>query len=108
MYISRTHPSQAPDHLPRPPHQDKGRHDGLVLARQVQLQQQRAHADEGGDGEDGNGGRRLALDVSRAQARDGAVREVVEEGEGLVLEGLLATQTVCLSVCLSVRRRGCI
>ncbi len=73
------HPSPH-DTLPPPPHQHKSRHDRLVLARQVQLQQQRGHADEGDDGEDQHRGRRLALDVGGAEAGDGVVREVVEEG----------------------------
>lgn len=66
--------------LPPLPHQHKSRHDGFVLARQMQLQQQRRHADEGDDREDQHRGRRLAFDVGGAEAGDGVVREVVEEG----------------------------
>ena len=47
----------------------------------MQLQQQRAHADETGDAEDVDARRRFALDVGQAQT----VRGVVEERQGLFL-----------------------
>lgn len=57
---------------------DENRDLGLVLPRQMQLQQERRHADEAGDRDDEQGGCRFAFDHGVV------LRGVVEEGQGLV------------------------
>lgn len=72
---SLPHPLSHPS--PRTPHNLKQRHVGIVVAAEMQLQQQRAHGGKAGQAQHADAGARLAPDVHAA------VGGVVEGGEGL-------------------------